>query len=119
MTWEICHASGGNSSLQFIAGKAADWSLQNGMQLNPDKTKEMVVCFSKGFPTNDLPPIGMCPKELNRISCAKVLGVQISNDLRWDSHIDYICPRGNQRLYFLCILRCATASPSEMLAFYN
>ena len=55
VTWELCHASGNNSRLQSIADDTAGWSLNNGMQLNADKTKEMVVRFSKKFSAADLP----------------------------------------------------------------
>ena len=33
--------------------------------------------------------------------------------------MDHICPGGNQRVYFLCVLRWAGASPRDLLVFYK
>ena len=49
LTWERCHVSGNDSSLQSAAESAAEWSLRSGMQLNVDTTREMVVFFSRKF----------------------------------------------------------------------
>ena len=54
MTWELCQVSGSDSKVQSIADATTGWSLNNGMALNAANTKEMVVNFSKQFPTADL-----------------------------------------------------------------
>ena len=89
------------------------------MQLNVDKTKEMIVSFSRKHSAADIPPLKIGSRELERISCAKVLGVMISNDLSWAAHVDYICPNANRRLYFMCMLRRAGASRADLLTFYK
>ena len=82
----------------LMATLTACWlvSEQRNAVKNADKTKEMVVSFSKKFPAADLPPISICGKELERISCAKILGVWISCDLSWNAYVDYICPMGTR-----------------------
>ena len=109
-SWECCHVTGRDSSLQDVANDSAEWSKSNKMQLNVGKTKEMIVTFSQKHPGADIPPLEIEGRELERISCAKVLGVTISNDLSWAAHVDYICPNANRRLYFVCMLRRAGAS---------
>ena len=56
-------------------------------------------------------------RKLERISCAMVLGIMISNDLSCAAHVDYICPSTNRRLYFVCMLRRAGASRADLLTF--
>ena len=119
LTWERCHVSGNDSDIQDTAEDTAGWSVRNRMQLNVDKTKEMAISFSRKFPDTDLPPVTLGGKELERVDSAKILGVMISNDLSWNSHVDYICPKANKRLYFLCLLMRAGASRSDMLQFYK
>ena len=89
------------------------------MQLNVDKTKEMIVSFSRKHPAADIPPLKIKGRVLERIGCAKVLGVMISSDLSWTAHVDYICPTANGRLYFVCMLKRAGASRADLLNFYK
>ena len=39
--------------------------------------------------------------ELESVSAAKYKGVTVSEDLRWDKHIDNVTKKANQSLYFL------------------
>ena len=96
--------------MQAIADEIDAWSVRNETQLNVDKTKELIVSFSGKHPPDDIPLVIIADKELERITCAKVLGVYISGDLSWWSHIDYICPNASKRLYFLSMLKRAGAS---------
>ncbi len=119
ISWEVCHASGSGSEIQSILSDASTWSLDNMMQLNADKTKEMVISFSQKFHLGDLPALTLDGKELERISSARILGVMVSSDLTWTHHVDYLCAKGNQRLYHVCLLRRAGASRKDMLTFYK
>ena len=87
------------------------------MQLNADKTKEMVISFSRNFHSGDLPAGG--GKELERIASAKILGVMVSTDLWWAHHLDYIiiCSKAKQRLCFTCLLRRAGATLKDIMGF--
>ena len=58
-------------------------------------------------------------KVLERISSAKILKVIVSSDLSWGHHIQYICPKASQPVYFLCMLRRPDASSTDMLNFYK
>lgn len=44
----------------------------------------------------------------NTVECAityKLLGIIISNDLKWNEHTDYISKKATKRLYYLRILK--------------
>ena len=106
-TWECCHVTGRDFHLQAVSTDTASWSDRKGMQLNVDKTKEIIVSFSRKHPPEDIPPLTISGKELERTTCAKVLGVMASSDLSWQAHIDYIRPDAKRRLYFLTMLKRA------------
>ena len=57
--------------------------------------------------------------QFERVSSAKVLGVTISNDLKWNDHVDTINPKAARRLYLLNQRKRAGISPNDgLLAFY-
>ena len=50
---------------------------------------------------------------------AKVLGVYMQDNLRWDSYIDELTKKASQCLYFLIQLKRAGASADALLTFYK
>jgi hypothetical protein len=82
------------------------------MKLNVSKTKELRVCFSKLIPS--FAPITIRGQEVDVVSEAKLLGVVLSDDLKWNRHIDYICKKAAKRLYGLRLLK-RNALPSHIL----
>jgi hypothetical protein len=82
------------------------------MKLNVSKTKELRVGFSKLIPS--FAPITICGQEVDVVSEAKLLGVVLSDDLKWNRHIDYICKKAAKCLYGLCFLK-RNALPSHIL----
>ena len=41
---------------------------------------------------------------IKRVNSYEILGVHVSNDLTWNTHIDYLFKKANKRLYTLRIL---------------
>ena len=56
--------------------QCSDWVSRNNMKLNPNKTKEIRVCFSS-FDTAALPPISVNGHDISVVPQAKLLGVII------------------------------------------
>ena len=57
--------------------------------------------------------------QFERVSSAKVLGVTISNDLKWNDHVDTVTSKAACRLCLLNQLKRAGISPNDgLLAFY-
>ena len=107
--WEIIS---NNSPSQLPANiiSCSEWSSVNNMKLNVSKTKELRVCFSKLILS--FAPITIRCQEVDVISEAKLLGVVLSDDLKWNyRHIDYICKKAAKRLYGLRFLK-RSALPS-------
>jgi len=49
-------------------------------------------------------------KQIERVSEFKILGLQLSNNLKWDCNIDLICKKMSSKLYFLKLLKRAGLS---------
>lgn len=72
------------------------------MQLNADKCKESTIYFKKNKQSFD--PVVVGGKELSKEQRAKILGVTISKDLKWNGHVYESIRKANKRLHFLVLL---------------
>ncbi len=93
----------------------AIWCSHNNLELNTLKTVEMIVDFRRNPPA--FPPLTIMDSTVAAVESFKFLGTTISQDLKWDNHIDSIVKKAQQRLYFLRQLRNL---PQELLKqFYS
>ena len=103
------------SELQTSADEVCSWSATNRLGINTDKTKEML--FSFGNPP-DIQPMVMNGVEIERVKKTKLLGVMITDDLKWDLHVEYIHKKASKRLYFLRRLKRSGLSCDELIVLY-
>ena len=75
------------------------------MRLNPTKCKEMYINFLLN-PNCPINPIIIGDTVIKRVNTYKILGVIIYNDMKWNSHVDYIIGKACKKLYSLRVL-CA------------
>ena len=73
-------------------------SNQNKFQLNESKCKEIRISFAKS--AADFAPIVINGKAVEVVSTVKLLGLNISSDLRWSCHVAEISKKVASRLYF-------------------
>ena len=106
----------GESIIQSTVSDVEEWSKKNKLHLHPDKCKEMIVDFKKV--KHKFTFIRINSKELELVSSAKILGVMVSNILKWIDHVNYIIKKANKRLYFLVLLRRSKVPPDDILKFY-
>jgi hypothetical protein len=92
------------------------WSRQNNMKINAKKTKEIFISFNRAPPS--VPLVKVNDIELERVECVTLLGLRISNDLTWETHIDYIVKRAQTRLYCLNMLRRAKVAAEDIVQIY-
>ncbi|KAK3534906.1 hypothetical protein QTP70_001992 [Hemibagrus guttatus] len=77
----------------------------------------MIVDFRRNTPA--LPPLTIMNSTVPTVESFRFLGTTISQDLKWDTHIDSIIKKAQQRLYFLRQLRKFNL-PQELLThFYS
>ncbi len=72
----------------------------------------MIVDFRRTPPA--LPPLTIMNSTVTAVESFRFLGTTISQDLKWDNHIDSIVKKAQQRLYFLRQLRKFNL-PQELL----
>ena len=66
------------SQMQDAVTHLERWAVQNKLELNAKKTKDMWITFKKSCPIPT--PINIGPTELERVSEFKLLGVYVQND---------------------------------------
>ena len=85
-------------TLQNDLNTLEKWELEWDMEFNPSKCQVIHVTRRKHpFPTH----YTLHGVQLESVSSAKYLGVDISNDLSWDNHINRSTTKANQTLGFL------------------
>ncbi|XP_073700731.1 uncharacterized protein [Garra rufa] len=95
----------------------AVWCSHNNLELNMLKTVEMIIDFRKTPPA--LPPLTIMNSTVNSVESFRFLGNTISQDLKWDIHIDSIVKKAQQRLYFLRQLRKLNLPQELLKQFYS
>lgn len=93
-----------------------DWCKNHHLRLNSDKTKEMIF-DPKMVGSHD--PVIIDGKQIDQVNSFKYLGMYIDNNFKWSDHVDHLCLKLAQRLYFLRRLRLFGVSVKIMTAFYN
>ncbi len=90
---------GDESAYRQEVKELAVWCSLNSLELNTLKTVEMIVDFRRNPPA--LPPLTIMNSTVTAMESFRFLGTTISQDLKWDNHIDSIVKKAQQRLYFL------------------
>ncbi len=93
------------------------WCSLNNLEINTLKTVEMIVDFRRNPPA--LPPLTIMNSTVTAVESFRFLGTTISQDLKWDNHIDSIVKKAQQRLYFLRQLRKFNLPHELLKQFYS
>ncbi len=98
--------------------RLTSWCQDNCLSLNVSKTKQLIVDFRK---RHLLPytPLMISGTHVERVSSFKYLGVNISEDLTWTTHIQTQVKKARQRLYHLRQLRKFRVSLAILKTFYT
>ena len=104
------------SALQQAIDFISTWSQDNRLQLNPSKCKELHSCFKSSPPAHSA--VELDGFVFERVNSAKVLGITISDDFKWNDHIFNITSKAAKRLYLLRQLKRAGICASDLVLFY-
>jgi len=122
-----CHKFVDNITLTEIPGKSTsstmkeetkelvNWSQDNKMSINCNKTKEMILDKAK---LDNIPRLQIDKNQIERVSDFKILGLQLSDNLHWDCYVEFICNKISSKLYFLKLLKRAGLSTDDLKYFY-
>ena len=94
-------------NLQMALQNLSEWCKLNGMLLNTDKTKAMLITTSQKrlHLKNDILHLTYNNDVLNSVENEKVLGVRIDNNLTWSIHINFIAKKISSNLWLLSKLK--------------
>ncbi len=93
--------------------RLTSWCQDNCLSLNVSKTKELIVDFRKRH-LRPYTPLMISGIPVERVSCFKYLGVNISEDLTWTTHSQG--KKARQRLYHLRqLIQGLTNNPENFL----
>ena len=107
-----------NNLLQSYIHEAENYTNQNNMKINKSKSNVLKFTFARklDFPTNltfsDGSPVGV-------LSETTLLGVIISNDLKWQKNTSFICAKARKKLWVLRRMANLDLSRHEMLDVYG
>ena len=105
------------SAIQFAVDDLVRQAEIDKFQLNETKCKELQTSFSRSVDPFEAVTINNKPIEV--VTSAKLLGLTISNNLKWNAHIENVIKKGASRLYLLRQLKRAKGDPAQLLCFYT
>ncbi len=108
---------GDESAYRQEVKELAVWCSLNNLELNTLKTVEMIVDLKEKPPCS--PPLTIMNSTVTAVESFRFLGTTISQDLKWDNHIDSIVRKAQQRLYFLRQLRKFNLPQELLKQFYS
>ena len=85
-----------SAALQHDLDKLSVWERDWDMEFNPSKCQVIQMTGSRN-PTN----YSLHGQVLETVTCARYLGIDISSDLSWNSHIDRITGKATKILNFV------------------
>ncbi|KAI4872033.1 hypothetical protein NFI96_006516 [Prochilodus magdalenae] len=100
---------------ELIQG-CVDWCLQNHLQINAGKTKELVVDFRRC--RHPLPLVNIRGMDIERVDSYKYLGVHLNNKLDWSVNTTAL-HKGQSRLYLLRRLRSCGVQGALLRTFFH
>ena len=76
------------SKIQQYVDDLSQQVFADKFQLNEDKCKELRISFARS--NRVFEPIKVNNKYIDCVSKAKILGVTVANDLKWNDHVDEV-----------------------------
>ncbi|KAI3355023.1 hypothetical protein L3Q82_017847 [Scortum barcoo] len=112
-----CIREGEEGEYRTLVDNFVEWSEQNHLRLNVNKTREMVIDFRrKKMPSQ---PLRIRGEVVEEVEDYKYLGVVIDNRLDWKSNTEAVYKKGMSRLYFLRKLRSFNVGSRMLEIFYQ
>lgn len=107
-----------DDALQTEVGHLIEYCGTNGMHINPNKTKEMVVHFGKIFSKSSVPLLYIGDDVVERVECFKLLGVYFNSDLSWKDHVSFMLAKVAKRIFIIHQLARIGASVRDIIVVY-
>ena len=66
-----------------------------------------------------LPSLQLNNQNIERVTSYKLLGLHVTNKLKWNEHVSAICAKASKRLHFLKLLKRAGTSKDDLMHYYE
>uniref|UniRef100_A0AAV2KKU9 Reverse transcriptase domain-containing protein n=1 Tax=Knipowitschia caucasica TaxID=637954 RepID=A0AAV2KKU9_KNICA len=109
--------SNNDESYRREVDRLVSWCSGNNLELNAQKTVEMIVDFRKS--TVPPPPPSVMDSPITSVESFRFLGTTITQDLKWEPTISSLIKKAQQRMYFLRQLRKAKLPAQMLVQFYT
>jgi hypothetical protein len=107
---------GGSSTIQNDVDDLINQSEANKFQMIEGKCKDEQIEFTKLI--NQFEPIKIHNNPLEAVKSANILGLTLSDDLKWNEHVLQIVKKARKRLYCLAQLKRSNVGTKELLQIY-
>ena len=105
------------STIQTAVDTFVTRAAEDKFQLNEAKCKELRITFSTA--NNSFDPIVINGSEIECVPKAKILGMHITCNLKWNCHIEEIGKKSRKRMYCLSQLKRSGLGTQELIQFYR
>ena len=105
-----------NLQSQVNLNKILNWTQENKMKINQDKSKTMIFNFTKKFQFTTR--LNMEDKNLEVIKNTKLLGIIIQDNLKWEKNTEFLVKKANTRMEMLRRSKSFNASEEDLKIIY-
>ena len=107
------------SLIQSNIDSVSSWISSRSLTINSSKTKYMFLSLRSSSCFASLPSLCLNGSPLERVYSYKYLGVIISSNLSWSSHIQSVCCKSRKLIGLLFRHFYSHSSPSVLFRLYN
>lgn len=107
------------NNLQSSLESLHKWCKQNGMVINIDKTKVMLITSRQKRKCLQDPNLALRYNniDIKMTTCDKILGVHVDEHLIWNSHIQQVCKKISSYLWLLSKIRTFLSTEHRLLYY--
>ena len=107
-----------NNLLQYYLDDTKKFTDENKMVINSNKSK--VMLFNKSRKWDFPPEVSFSDnKNLEHLSHMKLVGVMVSDDLRWGKNTEFICQKAMQRMWIIRRMKTLKLEPEHLIDTYT
>ena len=106
-----------NSKVQQQLDEINNYAIENEMKINKVKTKTML--FNTAKVKDFTPTLTIDGEVIELVEQMKLLGVQVTSDLKWNANTQYITKKAYNKLWMIRRLKLNGANRRELIDIYS
>ena len=106
-----------SSKVHELVNAIFNWTEDNDVKMNISKCKEMIFDFARV--RQEFLPLTIKEVVMEREKSARILGLTVQDNLKWNEHVNHIVKKASKRLYMLGVLKRSNADTNTLLTVYK